>query len=692
MNLKDNWGILTKKNISLRLFAVLFSILYYNVLNASILPDSINLDEVLVVARIRPTIVPNQSLHGELLKGLSSFSVADAIRYFSGVQIKDYGGIGGLKTINIRGMGSEHVGVFYNGMQIGNAQNGQVDLGRFSMENVEQISLYNGQKSDLLQPAKDYASSSSIYIISKEPYFTKEKDTNLSAGIKTGSFGLVSPSMSLDKKLNKNTSININTEFLHADGKYKYTYKRADVHGNILYDTTATRENGDVASFRIEGGLFGKIKSGKYRINGYFYDSERGIPGAIVNNKWLNSQRQWDRNTFIQGNIRKDFNDKYSLLVNAKYTYDYLRYLNPDTTLKYLDNSFYQREAYISVANKYNIMKDWNVSYSTDFQYNTLDSNLDGFVSPERFTLLNAFASAITVKDISIQCNILHTLTMDRIRQGNAEKEYAKNLRREIQSIFTPAVFISYNPSYIKGIAFRTFYKYIFRSPTFNDLYYTEIGNINLKPEYTRQYNFGLTYNSSSNIRFINNYEFQADCYYNKVTNKIVAVPKGSGQFRWQMMNIGEVEIKGIDLSSSVNFILFPKTYLNLKASYTYQSVKDLTVRENEELTKSTYGGQIAYMPWHNGSFLASIRYEGWGLNYSFIYVGKRYSSSDNIQEYYVDPWYTSDLSFMKEFETDKHKVKLSLEVNNILDQQYEVILNYPMPGRNYKLSLTYSL
>lgn len=680
------------KHIKYYLFFFISIILNNNFLFAKTLPDSINLDEVLVIARLKPTIVPNQSLHGEILKGLSSFSVADAIRYFSGVQIKDYGGIGGLKTINVRGMGSEHVGVFYNGLQICNAQNGQVDLGKFSMENVEQISLYNGQKSDLLQPAKDYASSSSIYITSKEPYFTKDKKINLSTTIKAGSFGLVSPSMNFDKEINKNLTMNISSEFVYADGKYKYNYKRANANGNILYDTTAIRENGDVKAFRIESGLFGKIKNGKFKINGYFYDSERGIPGAIVNNKWLNSQRQWDRNTFIQGSIKKTFKDKYSLLLNAKYAYDYLRYLNPDTTIKYLDNSFHQREAYISLAQKYSILDNWNVSLSTDFQYNTLKTNVDGFVYPQRFTLLNALSSGVSFKDISIQGNVLHTLVFDKISAGNTDEEESKILKRKTQSIFTPAFFISYSPSMIKGLTLRSFYKYIFRSPTFNDLYYTEIGNIALEPEYTHQYNLGVTYSGNTNISFLNNYEFQSDCYYNKVTNKIVAVPKGSGQFRWQMMNIGEVDVKGLDLSSSVNFILFPQAYLNIKMSYSYQRIRDLTIRENEALTKSTYGGQIAYMPRHSGSALASVRYKGWGLNYSFIYVGERYSTSDNSPDYYVDPWYTSDLSFNKELKINNHNIKVAFEINNILDQQYEVILNYPMPGRNYKLSLTYTL
>jgi len=108
-----------------------------------------NLDNVVVWGSRDKEIVPSQKLDGKRLESLSSFSVADAIRYFAGVQIKDYGGVGGLKTVDVRSMGTNHMGVFYDGIQLGNAQNGQVDLGKFSLDNVESISLYNGQKSDI---------------------------------------------------------------------------------------------------------------------------------------------------------------------------------------------------------------------------------------------------------------------------------------------------------------------------------------------------------------------------------------------------------------------------------------------------------------------------------------------------------------------------------------------------------------
>lgn len=116
-----------------------------------------NIDEVVVSAkRVQKEVIPVQTMEGPVLQRLTVHSVADALRYFSGVQIKDYGGIGGLKTVNIRAMGTKHVGVFYDGIELGNAQNGTVDLGRFSLDNMEAISLYNGQRSAIFQSGQRF--------------------------------------------------------------------------------------------------------------------------------------------------------------------------------------------------------------------------------------------------------------------------------------------------------------------------------------------------------------------------------------------------------------------------------------------------------------------------------------------------------------------------------------------------------
>lgn len=71
-----------------------------------------HIQEVTISAPIKKkaSTIPVQQLSGKELKQLSVYSVADALRYFSGVQIKDYGGIGGLKTVNVRSLGTNHTG------------------------------------------------------------------------------------------------------------------------------------------------------------------------------------------------------------------------------------------------------------------------------------------------------------------------------------------------------------------------------------------------------------------------------------------------------------------------------------------------------------------------------------------------------------------------------------------------------
>ena len=177
-------------------------------------PGVDTLSPVTVVAqRIVREIAPVQFLTGEQMERLSSFSVADAIRYFSGAQIKDYGGIGGLKSVNIRSLGSQHVGVFYDGLEMGNAQNGIVDLGRFSLDNLEAVSVYNGQKSAIFQSAKDYASASAVYLQSKIPVFAPGKKDNINLGFKTGSFALVNPSAFWEHKFSERLSLSASAEY-----------------------------------------------------------------------------------------------------------------------------------------------------------------------------------------------------------------------------------------------------------------------------------------------------------------------------------------------------------------------------------------------------------------------------------------------------------------------------------------------
>ena len=224
--------------------------------------------------------------------------------------------------------------------------------------------------------------------------------------------------------------------------------------------------------------------------------------------------------------------------------------------------------------------------------------------------------------------------------------------------------------------------------PTFNDLYYTDIGNISLKPEDATQYDAGVEYTKSITLKNNSLHGLQlhvkTDGYFNQVNNKIVAIPKGNSQYRWQMMNLGYVEITGVDVNTGLAFGFAHDVRWDIQMTYTYQRAKDLT----DPKDPLTYGGQIAYIPRHSGSVTSCIAWNDWSLNYSFIYVGERYHNSANIAMNYEPSWYTHDLALSKRFRFRTWDLSTSVEVNNLLNQQYDIILNYPMPGLNGKLVL----
>lgn len=637
----------------------------------------LNVDEVQVTARaLSKDIIIPQTLRGVELQRLNSLSVADALRYFSGVQLKDYGGVGGIKTINVRSMGSQHTAVYYNGIQIGNAQNGQVDLGRFSLDNMEQIALYNGQKSDIWQSAREFGSAGNVYLTTRKPYFREGEKVHVRAQMRAGSFALANPAVGVDVRLAEGVSMTLDAEYVYSSGKYPFRYKRVLPDGQVAYDTTAVRQNGDINAVRAEAGLHHYYSNtGFWRLHLYNYYSERGVPGAIVNNVWRNGERLWDRNTFAQVQWQDEFFGRWSVRALLKYANDYTHYINYDERLLPADNQYLQQETYFSVAQKVMLFRWWDMSLAYDFQYNHLRREDLILESREeffgRYSHWLSLASAWNVQDyLRLQASVLMT---------QVDKEAPR---------VTPGVFLSLRPWKRIDLSINAFYKQSYRYPTFNDLYYTDMGNANLRPELARQHSVELAYRLQK--KRVQNLLLSASYYYNRVSDKIIAYPKGQ-QFRWTMLNLGVVKINGLDAKADMSLSLPMRFVLRLRFNYTYQTAIDVT-----NPSDTYYRNQIPYIPWHSGSAVAGLDYgskrgDHYGLNYSFIYVGERYGQQENTVFNYVQPWYTHDLSLYGEWNiVQRHTLKLTLEVNNLLGQDYEVIQNYPMPKQNFRCTLAY--
>lgn len=646
------------------------------------------ISEVEVTARslAKDVIVP-QTLKGAELQRLNALSVADALRYFSGVQLKDYGGVGGIKTINIRSMGSQHTAVYYNGVQLGNAQNGQVDLGRFSLDNLEEIQLFNGQKSDIFQSAREFGAAGNVYLTTRKPYFKEDEKVHVHGQMRFGSFSLANPNVGVDVKLTESLSLTLDAEYVYSDGKYPFRYRRVLPSGGTAYDTTAVRQNGDVNAVRTELGLHHYYRTtGFWRLHVYNYYSERGVPGAIVNNVWRNGERLWDRNTFVQAQWQDEWFNRWSTRLLAKYANDFTHYQNYDERLLPSNNKYTQQEAYLSFANKFRIFSWWDLSLAYDYQFNALArENLlleDGADHFARHSHWLSAATAFNVKEyLRAQASVLMTAV--------SNQQSATGVQPKV----TPGVFLSFRPYPKIDLSLNAFYKQSYRYPTFNDLYYTDLGNASLRPELARQHSLELAYRISHKWLMAN---VAVSYYYNRVTDKIIAYPKGQ-QFRWTMLNLGTVKINGVDAKADFSFFLPLRWVLRTRLNYTYQKAIDVT-----NPSDTYYGHQIPYIPWHSGSAVLGLEWTSrrgnhYGLNYSFIYVGERYGQQENTIYNYVQPWYTHDLSLYGEWGITVNRtpyaihplwLKANIELNNLLGQDYEVIQNYPMPKQNVRCTI----
>ncbi len=631
------------------------------------------LSGVEVVERMRPSVtregVPLQLLDRAGIDRLGASDLSEVVKRFSGVTVQDYGGIGGLKTVSVRSLGAKHTAVSYDGVTVTDAQSGQVDISRFSLDNVDQVSLSIGQSDDIFQTARVYASAGALNIRTGRPTFG-EKPFNAYLKLKGGSFGLFNPVLHYEQRLGSRWSASLHGDLTRADGRYPYTL----INGDLA--TREKRRNSDVRSYHLEGNLFGDFgEGGDFSLKIYYFDSERGLPGSV---KFYNkdvSERLWDTNFFVQSGYTRELSGKFTLRALAKYNYAFTRYL--DVNDKYaageqVDRNT-QNEYYGSVGLLYEPTKRVSVTLTTDLTHSALDNNFVNGPDPRRMASQSVLAARYKDSRLTVTGSLLGTYITDKVRQGEKPADKKR---------LSPAVSLSWRPFPESSLRVRASYKDIFRVPTFTDLYYLRMGNTNLKPEETSQYNVGVTWSGSCGD-WLALLDISADGYYNTVSDKIVALPT---MYIWRMMNMGKVDIKGADLNLSARFPVSRGPELIVSSTYSYQYAVDRT-----DPGAKNYKDQIPYTPRHSGTASVSLENPWVNISYLLTAVGTRYALPQNIDQNRIDAYVEQGISVNRDFRFRHLGVRLQGELLNLANVNYDVIQYYPMPGRSWRLSVCLS-
>ncbi len=611
------------------------------------LPDTLAAASVSAARLVSP---PTEVTSGERLQ--RAVTLPDAIREFSGIQIRDYGGAGGLKTINVRSLGSAHTAIFLDGVPIDNAQNMQVDLGRISTTALERVELYQGQRSELLQSAREYGSASSLHLVSALPPAGQTFRIHLHGG----AFGTVAPQASWERGWGEHFRSRLQIAGSHAHGRYPFHVRdyRNTPEGMQGYDTLMVRENGDLRSVQALAQLFYLREGGRYELSARWYDSERGIPGPVYKQADmypLSTDRQEDRDLAVQASGEQRLNDRLRMLLRAKYANDYLSYLDvseldPAVEARW---NYLQQSAYLSAALDWEASPWLHLGGALDGQLEHLDAQ----VSASRRTLFAALSG---------------TLLKDPWR-ASLSVQYQRSAGAGRYSFLSPALLVNWHPA--PEWEFGGLVKRSCRLPSFNDLYYSNVITRRLEPEYVWQAAARWSWK-----KILGPWTFNAreELYYNWVENKLIAVPNGS-LFRWSMYNIGGVRIFGDEISAGATYTRGPWTG-SATARYSYQWAQD-----TETL------GQIPYIPLHSAHFLLQGAWKNLSLELQGFLCSERFTSSTNRPDFRIAPWSCWDIGLSWEL----RGLSLGLQVKNLFNEQYQIIRQYPMPGIHVLASIDYS-
>lgn len=619
-----------------------------------------------------------QQLDREQLNFLQAEDLGQLLQRLAGVNLKSYGGLGGLKTISVKGIGGQHTALLVDGFMRSNAQSGLIDMGQIQVDQLEKISLGTAVQLDNLLPVSALLAGNVLQIESFE-YKTIQDSFQARTSMRVGSFGQIDSYLATKFSPEKRKRV-----FMSAYGKYrqaKGNYPVRIMNGSETYQLVRNNNQLQEEFAGFNFGLIGKTAPdslqripNELKVNYTYKKSEQGLPGAVI----------------LYNPTANQYLDQEKHQINLKFSHgkgpnSFLHYLTlAQDCLHYVDSSYLNAQGYYAATYltahaqqglvfKHKSSKR-NATYfgGVEQQYTQLDGLTSLVFSPERYQVKSVLGLEYQHKKQYFLFQLGHEAAKDRYDD-----------LVEIRQNLTP--FIQWKST--KSLALfgwcHLWMKRSFRMPSFNELYYNPYSSKKIMPEIANQLDLGSFYQTKQGKRFLFTYSF--DFYLNVVQDKIVALPT-KNLFVWSVQNYGLVRILGSDHVAQFAYSWSKKTKLDLRFTYSLQQALDVT-----DKNESTYGNQIPYTPLHsaNADLLIFTPILAFGIQNTF--VGSRYALGENSEANRVPAFYLLDLVVNKTLLLkNKQQLKLSISLKNCFNQSYAYVRYFIMPGRNFLCTLSY--
>ena len=613
------------------------------------------------------TSVPVFRLDSTALRRSGATDITTALRHLAGVNLRDYGGAGGLKTVSVRGIGATHTAVTYDGMPMADTQGGTIDVSRFAFDLVHTLRLDIADASPLLAPVRSMAAATLDIGGTAEGTHNNVSSFQL----RTGSWELLNPSITIRRKVNEKHAVGGAVSYSLSNNNYSFRLR----NGNT--SSTERRHNSRHKSSVSElNWLYRPDSLRQVRTKVYFSDTDSRLPGPVVLYNNSNKEHMGEQLLFAQSRFDYKSNSVEAFAAVKGQRQEH-HYTNPDPQYPEgaLTRNYRQTEAYATGGVSYKWQSSLSVAYAADYYYNHLATNLTSADNAERHTLLQAASLRYQRPSFSITARLTaHNAWNKAPKQADSPKNLSE---------ISPSVSFSAYP-FGRNLMLRAFYKDYYRQPTFSETYFYHLGTPMLKPERTRQLGVGATWNGKLGeegpaLRFT------IDGYYNDLTDKISSVPYNL--FVWRTENRGKVIIKGVDATLQINQRLAPHHTLLLSANYSLQDAADRT-----SPTDNSYGKQSAYLPRHSGAVNLVWETPWFNLGLTFSGASSRWATNNHAPSTRLSGYGELGATCYRNFNLPTGVLKTSLSLHNLLNKNYEIVRRYPMPTRRFVVAVAYML
>ncbi|MBU3742177.1 MAG: TonB-dependent receptor [Candidatus Kapabacteria bacterium] len=577
-----------------------------------------------------------------LLQRLAPPTVSDVMHVVPGVHVRQYGGLGGLRTVSVRGGGTAQTLVLVQGIRLSSVQNGTVDLGLIPTSMIGSIDVIRGGAAAL------YGTNAVSGVVDLRLHTPSTSQAWCTVG--GGSFDQTDLRAGGTARLGT-TSVTAAVDMMRADGTYPFGMR----YDGKTYEVN--RVNADVSN--ISG--MAHVSGASWNVVTMLRHAQRGVPGPLVDGLLTPSRARLHDDDGVVGVLIRLL-EKGAWQMSATGSLRVLDqwFFDPDATVmgpRGIDERYVQRDAMTSILLQYasaaHLVRTRIEAGVADLRGRMLQPDVGSHVirrsaaAATEWQWLPGFAADATLR-AALRADVIS----------------------DVGTAVSPLLALQWRLA--ESTMLRASYSYDFRAPSFNELYYLNYGTAGLRPERSHTVNLGLATALTSWLHA------DADVFAMRTTDQILAVPTSA--VATSAMNIGRTASQGLELGLRASLL---DDAVLTHWSYTLQDVRDRTGSPGID------GTLLPYVPQEMISLGATYARGDVQASLQWSYVSHRYAQSGEAWPSLLPAYHLLSAGLGIRATMQALGIDLRLQADNLLDARYDVILGYPMPGRSFRVLTT---